>query len=248
MQQYSYVEKWSYSAADVSVFGAFGLPDKAAYPAAYRWYVHIAALNGTKSLDLMSSAAPAAPAAKPAAKPAKPSKAPAPKKAPAPAPAPAAAADDDDDMDDMFGDDDEDEKPKEMDENLLKLKAAAEARLAKKEAAQKSMVVIEVKPWEADQDLNALWKKIVTEMTFEGLKWGEACQLVDVAFGIKKIVMSCTIKMDVSMDDVTEAIQGLEDEVQSVDIISMNGASTRARALVSRRVPEISRASASAVL
>ena len=228
MQQYSYVEKWSYSAADVSVFGAFGLPDKAAYPAAYRWYVHIAALNGTKSLDLMSSAAPAAPAAKPAAKPAKPSKAPAPKKAPAPAPAPAAAADDDDDMDDMFGDDDEDEKPKEMDENLLKLKAAAEARLAKKEAAQKSMVVIEVKPWEADQDLNALWKKIVTEMTFEGLKWGEACQLVDVAFGIKKIVMSCVIKMDVSMDDVTEAIQGLEDEVQSVDIISMNGERARA--------------------
>ena len=119
-------------------------------------------------------------------------------------------------------DDDEDDKPKEMDENLLKLKAAAEARLAKKEAAQKSMVVIEVKPWEADQDLNALWKKIVTEMTFEGLKWGEACQLVDVAFGIKKIVMSCVIKMDVSMDDVTEAIQGLEDEVQSVDIVSMN--------------------------
>ena len=140
----------------------------------------------------------------------------------APKAAKAAAAADDDDMDDMFGDDDEDEKPKEMDENLLKLKAAAEARLAKKEAAQKSMVVIEVKPWEADQDLNALWKKIVTEMTFEGLKWGEACQLVDVAFGIKKIVMSCVIKMDVSMDDVTEAIQGLEDEVQSVDIVSMN--------------------------
>ena len=126
------------------------------------------------------------------------------------------------DDDTAIVDDDEDDKPKEMDENLLKLKAAAEARLAKKEAAQKSMVVIEVKPWEADQDLNALWKKIVTEMTFEGLKWGEACQLVDVAFGIKKIVMSCVIKMDVSMDDVTEAIQGLEDEVQSVDIISMN--------------------------
>ena len=125
-------------------------------------------------------------------------------------------------MDDMFGDDDEDEKPKEMDENLLKLKAAAEARLAKKEAAQKSMVVIEVKPWEADQDLNALWKKIVTEMAFDGLKWGEACQLVDVAFGIKKIVMSCVIKMDVSMDDVTEAIQGLEDAVQPVATVSMN--------------------------
>ena len=33
--------------------------------------------------------------------------------------------------------------------------------------------------------------------------------------------MSCVIKMDVSMDGVT-AIQGLEDEVQSVDIVSMN--------------------------
>merc|ERR1719453_203165 len=134
----------------------------------------------------------------------------APKAAPAPAPKPAAKpkpapapkpADDDDDMDDMFGDDDEEEKPKEMSESLLKLKAAAEARLAKKEAAQKSMVVLEVKPWEADQDLMSLWKKITTDLTFEGLKWGEGCELVDVAFGIKKIVMSCVIKMDVSMDD-----------------------------------------------
>ena len=70
-------------------------------------------------------------------------------------------ADDDDDMDDMFGDDDEDEKPKEMDENP-QAEGRAEARLAKKEAAQKSMVVIEVKP-EADQDLAR--SKIVTEMT-----------------------------------------------------------------------------------
>ena len=123
----------------------------------------------------------------------------------------------------QFGDDDEeDDKPKEMDENLLKLKAAAEARLAKKEAAQKCMAVMEVKPWEADQDLKKLWKKIVTELVYDGLKWGEGCDLKDVAYGIKKIVMTCVIKMDVSMDDVTEAIQAYEDEVQSVDIISMN--------------------------
>ena len=67
-----------------------------------------------------------------------------------------------------------------------------------------------------------LWKKIVTDLKFDGLKWGEGCELKDVAFGIKKIVMSCVIAMDVVMDDVTEAIQGFEDEVQSVDIISMN--------------------------
>ena len=40
----------------------------------------------------------------------------------------APAADDDDDMDDMFGDDDDDGAPKEMNEGLLKLKAAAEVR------------------------------------------------------------------------------------------------------------------------
>ena len=66
------------------------------------------------------------------------------------------------------------------------------AEAKKKEAAQKSMVVIEVKPWEADQDLNALWKKIVTEMTFEGLKWGEACQLVDVAWPLGGVEATCS--------------------------------------------------------
>ena len=119
-------------------------------------------------------------------------------KAPPKAPKAAAAAADDDDMDDMFGDDDEDEKPKEMDENLLKLKAAAEARLAKKEAAQKSMVVLEVKPWEADQDLTALWKKIVTEMTFEGLKWAAASSSTSRSAKPWCVVI---IEMDVSMDD-----------------------------------------------
>jgi len=135
----------------------------------------------------------------------------------------APAADDDDDMDDMFGDDDDDGAPKEMNEGLLKLKAAAEARLAKKEAAQRMMVVMEVKPWEAEQDLTKLWKKLTTEVAPEGLKWGEGCNLVDVAFGIKKIVMSCVVNMTVSTDDVVEQMQETyEDEVQSIDVISMN--------------------------
>ena len=100
---------------------------------------------------------------------------------------------------------------------------AAQARLAKKEAAQRMMVVMEVKPWEAEQDLNKLWKKITTEVAPEGLKWGEGCNLVDVAFGIKKIVMSCVVNMTVSTDDVVEQMQETyEDEVQSIDVISMN--------------------------
>jgi translation elongation factor EF-1beta len=100
---------------------------------------------------------------------------------------------------------------------------AAQARLAKKEAAQRMMVVMEVKPWEAEQDLNKLWKKITTEVALEGLKWGEGCNLVDVAFGIKKIVMSCVVNMTVSTDDVVEQMQETyEEEVQSIDVISMN--------------------------
>ena len=37
-------------------------------------------------------------------------------------------------------------------------------------------------------------------LEFAGLTWGQGCELKDVAFGIKKIVMSCVIKMDVVMD------------------------------------------------
>ena len=40
---------------------------------------------------------------------------------------------------------------------------------------------------DTEQDLMALWKKITTEIKQDGLKWGEGCNLADVAFGIKKV-------------------------------------------------------------
>ena len=142
--------------------------------------------------------------AKPAAKPAK----------------PAPPADDDDDMDDMFGDDDGREAEgdgREPPQAQGRVEAPREeGGRAEVDGRDRGQAV------EADQDLNALWKKIVTEMTFEGLKWGGVPARRRRVRHQAEIVMSCVINMDVSMDDVTEAIQGLEDEVQSVDIISMN--------------------------
>ncbi len=47
---------------------------------------------------------------------------------------------------------------------LARLKAEAVARTVAKEAKQRTLVAIEVKPWSTEQDLNALWKKITTEV------------------------------------------------------------------------------------
>lgn len=140
------------------------------------------------------------------------------------APKKAAKKDDDDDFD-VFGDDDdaEEEAPKESRaEMLARLKKEAEERTARKEAKQRTLVAIEIKPWDVEQDLMALWKKITQNVTQEGLKWGESCTLADVAFGIKKI--QCTFVMGVnnSSDDVVDEILAMEDEVQSCEVTSMN--------------------------
>lgn len=62
----------------------------------------------------------------------------------------------------------------------------------KVKAVEKSLVVLEVKPWEADTDLKMVWEKI-KEFEQEGLAWGEAYKLEPVAFGIMKLVMTATI-------------------------------------------------------
>jgi elongation factor 1-beta len=149
----------------------------------------------------------------------------APAAAPAPAPAAKKAADDDDF--DVFGDDEDgdaaEEAPKESRaEMLARLKKEAEDRTLQKEAKQRTLVAIEIKPWDVEQDLMVLWKKITETITQDGLKWGENCNLADVAFGIKKIQTTFVMGVANSSDDVVEAILAMEDEVQSCEVISMN--------------------------
>uniref|UniRef100_A0A6V1SIK5 Translation elongation factor EF1B beta/delta subunit guanine nucleotide exchange domain-containing protein n=1 Tax=Heterosigma akashiwo TaxID=2829 RepID=A0A6V1SIK5_HETAK len=135
------------------------------------------------------------------------------------------------DDDDLFGDDDDDlfggEEEEVVDAEAAK-KARAEAMAAakkKKEKAkpiERTQIVIEIKPWEADTDLNALAAEI-KKIEKDGLNWGEGIKLVPVAFGIKKLIMSCVVEDEkVCADDVTEPIEALEDFVQSVDIATMS--------------------------
>ena len=74
MKTRSYVEGYAFSAKDVEVFGKIGLPDQKQHPHAYRWYVHTAALSGSKCLALVAGGAGSKPTPAPA-------KAAAPKKA-----------------------------------------------------------------------------------------------------------------------------------------------------------------------
>jgi translation elongation factor EF-1beta len=146
-----------------------------------------------------------------------------------------------DDFDDLFGDDDVNDEGETAAEAAAtearharmeaarKLKEEKEAKdnagKAKKEkvkAVEKSLVVLEVKPWEADTDLEAVWNLII-QYKQEGLAWGQSFKLEPVAYGIKKLVLTCTIVDSlVVMDDITENIEKLEDFVQSVQVASMN--------------------------
>jgi elongation factor 1-beta len=154
-------------------------------------------------------------AAKPAAK-----AAPAPKKE---APKEAPKKEEEDDDDDLFGDDDDEEDEEEAKAAAAKrAEKAAAAKKEKKKPVERSQVVIEVKPWEAETDLEELAVKIKATK-IEGLSWGEGHKLVPVAFGIKKLLVQCIIVDDlVLLDDVTDAIEQFEDYVQSVDVASMN--------------------------
>ena len=66
MKTRSYVEGYAFSAKDVEVFGKIGLPDQKARPHAYRWYVHTAALSGSKCLALVAGGAGSKPTPAPA--------------------------------------------------------------------------------------------------------------------------------------------------------------------------------------
>jgi elongation factor 1-beta len=145
------------------------------------------------------------------------------------APAPAKKAADEGDDFDVFGEEDDDEEAKEEEEPkesradmLARLRKEAEERAAAKELKQRTLVALEIKPWDVEQDLMALWRKIVSTINQDGLKWGENCTLADVAYGIKKIQTTFVMGVSNSSDDVVDAILALEDEVQSCEVTSMS--------------------------
>jgi len=144
----------------------------------------------------------------------------APKAAP---PAPAAQkkpADDDDDDVDLFGsDDEEDAEAAKVREQRL---AEYAAKKSKKQAViAKSNVILDVKPWDDETDMKVLEAE-VRKIEMDGLLWGTS-KLVPLAYGIKKLQIATVVEDDkVSIEELTEKIEAIEDYVQSVDIAAFN--------------------------
>jgi len=129
--------------------------------------------------------------------------------------------DDDDDDVDLFGSDseEEDEEAKKVREE--RLSAYAKKKSNKKTVIAKSMVILDVKPWDDETDMKEMEDHVRT-IEMDGLLWG-ASKLVPLAYGIKKLQISTVVEDEkVSIDDLQEKIEEFEDFVQSVDIAAFN--------------------------
>merc|ERR1739845_17924 len=190
----SYISGFDASGEDVAVFKALSGAPSADFENALRWWNHINSYSAEFS-KLGCAAA-------------------------------AAAADDDDD-EDFFGSDDEEEDA-EAERVKAERVAAYNAKKAAKVATKgaviaKSMITLDVKPFDDETDLDALAAKIKSEIQMDGLVWGAKHEKKPLAFGIFKLVVTAVVEDDkVSTDDLTEKIEEYEDEVQSVDIAAFN--------------------------
>lgn len=121
---------------------------------------------------------------------------------------------------DLFGSSDEDDE--EAEKAKAQRLAEYNAKKAKKPAViAKSTVILDVKPWESDTNMDEIEKK-VREISMDGLLWG-ASKMVPIGYGIRKLQINCIVEDDkVGLDNLEESITSLEDLVQSVDIVAFN--------------------------
>ncbi|KDQ08908.1 hypothetical protein BOTBODRAFT_138252 [Botryobasidium botryosum FD-172 SS1] len=202
----SYIDGYEPTQSDVGVFTALGkAPSASEYPHAARWYSHIATweaehpnLPGDReaSAKLFGGAGSSAPAG---------------------GAAPAAEEEDDD----LFGSDVRDEDDEEAERVKAERVAAYQAKKANKpKTIAKSVVTLEVKPWDDETDMAAL-EASVRSIEQEGLVWGSS-KLVAVGYGIKKLQITLVIEDElVSLDELQEKIAEFEDYVQSSDVAAM---------------------------
>merc|ERR1712168_67972 len=186
----SYISGCSPSQSDVSRFEAFSSAPSDKYTNVLRWYNNILSYKSEfKSLPGVPSVG---------------------------APAPAADDDDDDDVD-LFGSDDEEEDAEAARIREERLKAYAEKKSKKPGPIAKSSILIDCKPWDDETDLKQMEAEI-KKITMDGLVWGAAKSQL-MAFGISKLQILCTIEDEkVSVDDLQEQIEAIEELVQSTDI------------------------------
>ncbi|RYP06284.1 hypothetical protein DL765_009555 [Monosporascus sp. GIB2] len=204
----SYVVGYSPSQADVATFKALSsAPDASKYPHAARWYKHIATFEDefpTLPGDASKPYTVYGPdVAEVTLNPAK-----------------APAAEEEDDDVDLFASDDEEEDPEAVRIREERLAAYKEKKAAKPKVAAKSVVTMDIKPWDDETDMVGL-EKAVRAIEKDGLVWGKS-QLVPVGFGIKKLQINLVVEDEkVSLQELEEEIAELEEFVQSTDIAAM---------------------------
>lgn len=203
----SYITGYQASKDDMAVFTALSSAPPSSYVNVTRWYDHISALlrsSGVtaegEGVKVESSACSMASTPRVADQ------------------KPSTADEDDDDDVDLFGEETEEER------------AAAEARVAavkasgKKKESGKSSVLLDVKPWDDETDMQKL-EEAVRSVKMEGLLWG-ASKLVPVGYGIKKMQIMMTIVDDlVSVDSLIEdhlCTEPANEYIQSCDIVAFN--------------------------
>ncbi|KAK4201729.1 translation elongation factor 1 beta [Triangularia verruculosa] len=207
----SYVTGYSASQADVVVFKALSAaPDAGKYPNAARWYKHIATYEEEFTTLPGDASQPytvyGPDVAEVTINPAK---------------APAAAEEEEEDEDvDLFGSDDEEEDAEAVRIREERLAEYRKKKEGKAKPAAKSVVTMDVKPWDDETDMEAL-EASVRAIEKDGLVWG-ASKLVAVGFGIRKLQINLVVEDEkVSLDELQDQIADFEDYVQSSDIVAM---------------------------
>lgn len=206
VQTRSYIVGHSATQADVACFKALKeAPDAKKFPNAARWYKHIA----TSEDEFASLSGDAS----------KPYTVYGPEVAEVTLnPAKAPAADDDDDVD-LFGSDEEDDAEAERvrEERLAEYRKKKEA---KPKTIAKSVVTLDVKPWDDETDMVGL-ESSVRRIEKDGLVWG-ASKLIPVGFGIQKLQINLVVEDEkISLAELQGEIEEFEEYVQSTDVAAM---------------------------
>ena len=80
-----------------------------------------------------------------------------------------------------------------------------------------SIVFLEIKPDNADMDLNILAKKIMKDIKRQGLVWNDKYEIKEFAFGVKILLLGMYVKTDTSVQDIIDQLETWEEDIQSVD-------------------------------
>jgi len=200
----SYIEGHTPSQADVGAYKALkSAPSATQYPHAARWYEHIASygkehdsLPGDKEAGAKVFGAVGAPT-------------------------PALDKEDasKEDEIDLFGSDEEEDAEAER-IKAERLAAYNAKKSNKPKTIAKSVVTLDVKPWDDETNMGEL-EKSVRSIEKNGLVWGSS-KLVAIGYGIKKLQITVVIEDElISLDELQEQIQEFDDYVQSSDVAAM---------------------------